>query len=119
MRSGEAVRIGLIGAGRMGIVHAEALSYFVPGAEVVAIADINLDAARACAERFDIPAHFDDVGPLLEGDCDAVVIASTSNTHAQLIEAAASAGKAIFCEKPVDLDLAVIGHVVDGFAFHP
>jgi len=100
------VNIGLIGAGRIGKLHAEHLAYRLPDANLVAISDINGDAARACAERLGVGIASEDPRAVLEnGAIEAVVICSSTNTHAALIEQAAAAGKHIFCEKPIDLSL--------------
>jgi myo-inositol 2-dehydrogenase/D-chiro-inositol 1-dehydrogenase len=101
------VNVGLIGVGRIGALHAEHLSYRVAGANLVALADVREDVARACAERLGVPTVVEDHRALLVGDAiDAVVICSSTDTHAQIMTDAARAGKHIFCEKPIDLDLA-------------
>ena len=96
------LRIGVLGVGRIGRMHADLLSRQVPGATVSGVYDANPDAARAAAA----PA-FDAVDDLL-AEVDAVAICSTTETHADLIVAAARAGKAIFCEKPISLELAEV-----------
>ena len=101
------VRVGVIGAGRIGAIHAENLAGRVPGAEVGAIADINVVAAQALAARLHVPAAAADYRSVLEDpSIQAVIICSSTDTHARLIEEAAAAGKHIFCEKPIDFDLA-------------
>jgi myo-inositol 2-dehydrogenase/D-chiro-inositol 1-dehydrogenase len=103
------VNVGLIGAGRIGRLHAEHLAFRVPGVRLLAVADVNLEAAQQCATALHIPHAFQDHRPIMENpDIDAVVICSSTPTHAPLIEAAAAAGKHIFCEKPIDFDLARI-----------
>ncbi len=103
-RKMKSIGIGLIGAGRIGEVHARALSS-VPGAELVAVADPVAGAARKVAE-----AHRCEIRPLdeIEGsdDIDAAIICSPTETHADLIERFVRAGKAVFCEKPLDLLVA-------------
>ena len=96
------LRIGVIGVGRIGSMHADLLARQVPGATVAGVYDANPAAARAA----DAPA-FDTVDELL-ADVDAVAICSSTETHADLVVAAARAGKAIFCEKPISLDLAEV-----------
>ena len=92
MSANKTVRVGQIGAGRIGQIHAEHLSYRVPGAELVAIADVNLAAAQKCAERFRIPAASSDPKDILNNpNVDAVIICSSTDTHAQFIEEAATA----------------------------
>ena len=100
------LQVGVIGAGRIGQVHAEHLAQRIPGAELVAIADVRKGAAEACAARLRIPTCSNDPETLLKDpSIDTVVICSSTDTHSALIEAAARAGKHIFCEKPIDFDL--------------
>lgn len=98
------IRFAILGAGRIGLVHAQALKD-VAGAELVAIAEPFEAAAKAAQARFggDLRS-IDEIA--LSDDVDAVVICTPTDTHADLIEEFARAGKAIFCEKPVDLDAA-------------
>ena len=108
------VRIGIIGAGRIGQVHAENLAYRVPGVDVKVIADVNIAAARQVAEKYKIPSSTDQHTALLNNpDIDAVLICSSTDTHAQFIEDAAAAGKHIFCEKPISHDLAKIDKALE------
>jgi myo-inositol 2-dehydrogenase/D-chiro-inositol 1-dehydrogenase len=105
----DSLNIGVIGAGRIGRVHAENLTARIPAADVLMVADVSEEAARQCAQRYGIPQAVGDPQTLLENpDIEAVVICSATHTHAQFIEAAAQAGKHIFCEKPIALDLATI-----------
>ncbi len=99
------VKVGVIGAGRIGRLHAEHLAYRIPGARLAGIADISLEAARSCAEACRVPLAVDDARTLLENpEIEAVVICSSTDTHASLIREAAAAKKHVFCEKPIDLD---------------
>lgn len=108
------VNVGLIGAGRIGRVHAEHLAYRIPEARIKAVADINLDAAKKLANDFQIPAIFEDHRHIMEDkDIEAIVICSSTDTHAQMIEEAAAVGKHIFCEKPIDHNLVKIDHVLE------
>jgi len=106
-----AVRIGVIGAGRIGSMHAELLARQVPGARLTAVTDADEDTARSIAERLGA-THAPTVADVFE-DADAVAICTPTATHAQLIVDAARAGKAIFCEKPVSLDLAEVDRALD------
>jgi myo-inositol 2-dehydrogenase/D-chiro-inositol 1-dehydrogenase len=102
------LRIGVIGVGRIGRMHAELLARRVSGAAVAAVYDAHEPAARDVAEHLGVPAA-DSVEELLgAGEVDAVAICSSTDTHADLLVAAAAAGKAVFCEKPVSLDLAEV-----------
>ncbi len=110
---GRTIHLGLIGAGRIGKLHAEHLAHRVPGASLVGVADVVEAAAQECASRLGIALATADHRRLLEDDgVEAVVICSSTDTHAQLIEEAAAAGKHIFCEKPIDFDLARIDHAL-------
>ncbi len=103
------LRFGVIGAGRIGKLHAENLSTRVPGATVVRIADPLTESAKATAERLHIPAYSADYHDILNDPAiEAVAICSSTDTHARLIIEAAQAGKHIFCEKPIAYDLAKI-----------
>ncbi|MEX6507544.1 inositol 2-dehydrogenase [Jiella sp. M17.18] len=93
---------GLLGCGRIGQIHGRNIAAH-PGASLVAVADALPHAADAFAGTTGSAARsVDDI--LSAGDIDAVVICTPTDTHSQLIEKAAAAGKAIFCEKPVDLN---------------
>jgi myo-inositol 2-dehydrogenase / D-chiro-inositol 1-dehydrogenase len=102
------VRIGVLGAGRIGSMHAELLARQVPGAAVAVVHDAQEEAARGVAERLGVPAAGATEEVLTDDGVDAVAICSPTGTHADLIVAAAEAGKAVFCEKPVSLDLAEV-----------
>lgn len=103
------LRFGMIGAGRIGKLHAKNLATHIPGAEVAAIADVDLNAAQDLAARLHVPASVEDYHAILsDPTIDAVVICSSTDTHARIIVEAAQAGKHIFCEKPIDFDLAKI-----------
>ena len=97
------LRFGLLGAGRIGKVHAKAISADA-GAQLVAVADAIAPAADAIAAQYGCQVRSIDA-ILAAADIDAVVICTPTDTHADLIEAFARAGKAIFCEKPIDLSL--------------
>ncbi len=95
--------IGLLGAGRIGTVHAEAIAA-TDATRLVAVADAFADPARDLAERHECEVRsVDEV--IASDDVDAVLIATPTDLHAEQIEAAALAGKAVFCEKPIDLDV--------------
>jgi myo-inositol 2-dehydrogenase/D-chiro-inositol 1-dehydrogenase len=98
------IRFALLGAGRIGKVHARAITSN-PDAKLVAVADAMPAAADAIAKQYGCAVKtIDDI--LAWADVDAVVICTPTDTHADLIEKFAKAGKAIFCEKPVDLSVA-------------
>jgi myo-inositol 2-dehydrogenase / D-chiro-inositol 1-dehydrogenase len=97
------VAVGVIGVGRIGRMHASLLAREVPGATLAAVHDAN----PAATEAIDVRAcSLDEL--LADPGIDAVAICSSTETHADLVVAAAQAGKAIFCEKPISLDLAEV-----------
>ena len=103
------LNVGIIGAGRIGRIHAENLAYRIPQANPVAITDINLAAAQQAAAEFGIPNASKDHRVIMDNpEIQAVIICSSTDTHSRMIEEAAAAGKHIFCEKPIDHDLARI-----------
>ncbi len=103
------LRVGVLGAGRIGRLHTANMEQKLAGVEVVAVADVLKDAADECAAKFGIGrAYGDPADALGDREIDAVLICSSTDTHATLIEAAAHAGKHIFCEKPIALDLGAI-----------
>jgi myo-inositol 2-dehydrogenase/D-chiro-inositol 1-dehydrogenase len=98
------IEMALFGAGRIGKIHAGNVVR-QPGVRLKYVVDVNAEAARSLAQAHG--ASVGDVdGALRDPAVRAVVIGSSTDTHADLILRAAEAGKAIFCEKPVDLDLA-------------
>lgn len=96
------IRFALLGCGRIGAMHAQNLAR-APGGQLATVFDPVAEAARAVAERFGCAV----AGSAEEAirSADAVLIATSTPTHADLIETAAKAGKAILCEKPIDLSL--------------
>ena len=112
----EAVRkivIGVAGVGRIGRLHIENIQRFIPDVEVKAISDpfANLDEA---GEAFGVKDRYRDYNELLaDRDIEAVIVASSTDKHAEISIAAARMGKQIFCEKPVDPDPARILEVID------
>jgi inositol 2-dehydrogenase len=96
------IRMGLIGAGRMGKVFAHTLAFTVSEVDLVAVADADPKRSEEVASRFGAKYHYTDYCELLEReDIDAVVIATPTSTHAQVIKDASAAGKHIFSEKPL------------------
>lgn len=99
------IGIGLIGAGRIGRTHARNLAAH-PRVNLVGIFDINAEACHQAASETGCRPVPTAASLLEDPQLDAVFIASATDTHCDLIEAAARAGKAVFCEKPIHLDLA-------------
>ncbi len=106
------IRIGIIGAGRIGRLHAELLARRVPGASVASVYDVHAPLALDVAGELGVPAARS-VEEVLESDVDAVAVCSSADTHVDLMVAAATAGKAVFCEKPVSLDLEELERGLD------
>jgi len=102
----ETVNLGIIGTGRIGRLHARNLKYQISGAKVLGVSDILEKSAHEVASQLEIPVVEKDYRALLENEeIDAVVICSSTDTHAQIISEAAQSGKHIFCEKPIALEL--------------
>lgn len=111
------VRFALIGAGRIGQVHAENLTRHIQEAEVVVIADVVQEAAEQTARRFGIAQASGNPAELFRrDDVDAIAICSSTETHADFIIQAARAGKHAFCEKPIALDLPAVDAALEAVA---
>ena len=96
------VKFGILGAGRIGKVHAGTLANS-PRASVAYVADALPEAAKSLAAS--VGARVASIDEILASDVEAILIATPTDTHADLIEQAARAGKAILCEKPVSLSV--------------
>jgi len=104
--SSNTLNLGLIGAGRIGRVHAEHLRHRLPNVALRIVADPVETAARDCSTRFGIPEYTTDYRKVIgHPEVSAVVVCSPTDTHLEVIRAAAEAGKHVFCEKPIDSDL--------------
>lgn len=115
------VTIGIIGAGRIGKVHLESITNHVPNATVKAVADpfMNEDT-RAFLEGFGVKDIYTDYKQILaDPEIDAVLVCSSTDTHAAISVEAIEAGKHVFCEKPVDHSLAKIQAVAEALERHP
>ena len=104
------LRIAVIGAGRIGKIHAENIAYSIPRAKLEAVADVMMTPEmEGWAKGLGARLVTKDVNAVLaDKDIDAVIICSSTDTHADLTIAAAKAGKHVFCEKPVDLSVAKV-----------
>ncbi len=113
LRDPNDIRVAALGAGRMGRVHIANIAA-IPGVRIVALADpdpSNLAAGLAIAAGARGVA--DPLEAVAAEDVDAVVIVTPTSTHAELIEAALRAGKAVWTEKPIAQDLAATARIVD------
>lgn len=108
------VRIGLLGAGRIGKLHGENLAHSVPNAELYAVADPFMnDATREWAASMGIEHCYEDPEQIFsDPTIEAAFICSSTSTHAEFIMRAAQAGKHIFCEKPIDTQLDKIREAI-------
>ena len=103
-------KVGVIGAGGMAQYHID--GFRKAGADVVAMADVNLEAAKASADKYGIPNVYGDVAEMLESDIDAVSIIVPNKFHAPLAIQALNAGKHVFCEKPPALNAAEVEEMI-------
>lgn len=100
------LQIGLIGAGRIAQAHAATVAYRVSNAQLAAVTDPIPSAVEAIAAKFRIPTIAPTYQAILaDPNIDAILICSPTGTHAEIMKAAARAGKHIFCEKPISLTL--------------
>ena len=108
------LNIGIIGACRIGKLHAQSICYNVPTAKVLGITDVYKEHLPALCEELGIEKIYDSYVEMLEDkDIDAVLVCSSTDTHADIAIAAAKAGKHVFCEKPVDLTPEKVQAVID------
>ena len=109
MNKSSKIRVGLIGAGRIGRLHIEHLAQRIPEVELVTICSLNRSNVKSLAEQYNIRKVTTDYNALLaDPQIDAVLITASTNTHVEMSQAAAKAGKHIFCEKPIAFDLEQI-----------
>ncbi|MHB9373806.1 Gfo/Idh/MocA family oxidoreductase [Pseudomonas amygdali] len=100
------LRLGLIGAGRMGSFHGQTAAHHIPGACLAAIADPTPGQASRLAAELGVDRVYTDPQQLLDDpDLDGVLIAAPARSHAELVISAARAGKGVFCEKPMAITL--------------
>ncbi len=111
------LNIGIIGAGRIGKVHMQSITYNVPKARVLGITDVFKDGLQELADKYGIPKVYADYKEMLaDSEIDAVLVCSSTDTHADISIEAAEAGKHVFCEKPVDLTPEKVQAVIDAVA---
>ena len=100
------INIGLIGTGRLGTMYAEYLARRVPDAKLVAVADLIPERVQFCAEKYAVPKIYYNHQDLNnDNSVDAVVVTATTVNHKEIVVDAAQKGKAVFCEKPMTLNL--------------
>ncbi len=107
------LKVGIIGAGRIGSLHAKSICYNVPTAKVVGITDVFAENAKKVADELGIEKVYADYKEMLaDPEVEAVLVCSSTDTHADIAIAAAKAGQHIFCEKPVDLTPSKVEAVI-------
>jgi myo-inositol 2-dehydrogenase/D-chiro-inositol 1-dehydrogenase len=110
---GKVLKLGIVGTGRIGQLHISNINKLVEGAEVIAAADIFIDKSREAVEALGVKYTYSDYKDLIANpEVEAVIVASSTDTHAEISIAAAKAGKDVFCEKPIDKDLDKIKEVL-------
>jgi myo-inositol 2-dehydrogenase/D-chiro-inositol 1-dehydrogenase len=101
------VKLGIIGIGEIGTVHAKNIVREISGAELTAVADLQVERARDCARSLGVAKFYSSAEELLaDRDVEAVLICTTPESHARIMILAAAVGKNIFCEKPLGLEPA-------------
>ncbi|MBE0698062.1 MAG: inositol 2-dehydrogenase [Anaerolineaceae bacterium] len=111
------LRVGLIGAGRMGKVYAHTLAFTVAEVDLVAVSDTDPRTSQNVSSRHGVKFCFTDYHELLKrDDIDAVVVATPTATHSEVIQAAATAGKHIFSEKPLSQTLEMCDQAIAAVA---
>lgn len=115
------LNIGIIGAGRIGKVHLESISYHVKNATVTAMADLFMnEETEKLIRSYGVSKVTKDYKDILnDKDIDAVLVCSSTDTHAAISIEAINAGKHVFCEKPVDHSIEKIQAVADALKEHP
>ncbi|MFR6297786.1 MAG: inositol 2-dehydrogenase [Acutalibacteraceae bacterium] len=115
------LNIGIIGAGRIGKVHLESISYHVKNATVTAMADPFMnEETEKLIRSYGVSKVTKDYKDILnDKDIDAVLVCSSTDTHAAISIEAINAGKHVFCEKPVDHSIEKIQAVADALKEHP
>jgi len=107
------IKTGIIGTGRIGMMHAENIKRFIPETEIKTVADIYADKARDWGKSLDIENITIDYKDIInDPEIEVVVICSSTDTHARFIIEASKAGKHIFCEKPIDLNINKIKEAI-------
>ena len=109
MNTSSKIGVGVVGTGRIGKLHIQHLCQDIPDAEVVSICSLDIETAETLSHQFNISETTTNYKTLLTNpQIDAILVASSTDTHVEICQAAAKAGKHIFCEKPIALDLEQI-----------
>ena len=103
------IGVGIIGTGRIGKLHIEHLTQHIPEAELITLCGLDPSDIESLSKQFNVPKATNDYTELLaDPQIEAVLVASATDTHVEISQAAARAGKHVFCEKPISLDLGQI-----------
>lgn len=106
MNTSSKIGVGVVGTGRIGKLHIQHINQDIPDAEVVSICSLDIETAETLSKQFNISEATTNYRKLLTNpQIDAILVASSTDTHVEICQAAAKAGKHIFCEKPIALDL--------------
>ena len=109
MNTSSKLGVGVVGTGRIGKLHIQHLSQDIPEAEVIAICSLDSESVETLSQQYNISEATTNYKKLLTNpQIDAILVASSTDTHVEICQAAAKAGKHIFCEKPIALDIAEI-----------
>jgi len=110
------IKVAVLGCGRIGSMHAELISRRIDGLELGPVFDVFADSAQTVASKLGVhrAESFEEI--LNDNTVDAVAICTSTDTHVDLIIAAARAGKAIFCEKPISQNLPDVDRAIDAIA---
>ncbi len=104
----ESIRVGLIGCGRIGTMHAELVARRVAGLDLSAVYDVSDNAAASVSESLGVRCTASAAELIAADDVDVVAICSSTDTHIDLLVEVASVGKPVFVEKPLSLDLGEV-----------
>ena len=109
MNKSSKIGVGVIGTGRIGRLHIEHLAQNIPEAELISICSLDPADIESLARQFNVPKTTDDYTAILaDPQIEAVLVASSTDTHVEVSQAAARMRKHVFCEKPISLDLEQI-----------
>jgi len=107
------ITVGVIGTGRIGKLHTENITRYIPSVKIKSISDIYADDIKDWTKEMGINNVTSDYKEIInDNEIDAVLICSSTNTHTQFTIEAAKAGKHVFCEKPIDLDVMRIKEAI-------
>lgn len=114
------LRVGAIGLGRMGYLHAENMAFRIGNAELAAVCDLNAERAKEAAQKLQVPSWYAGYEEMFEKeDLDAVMINNTAAAHCVTIQAACERGLHIFCEKPTGITMEELDLIDQAIARNP